>query len=129
MRGYWFVLMCLVLGGCRTKYVPTEVVRYDSLIIERMMKDSVYVRDSVYIREKGDTVFKDKFRDVYIYKERVDTCYVYRVEYEEIPVPVERELNWWEKLKLNFGGWMVLAVAAYVVYRMVRWLVVRTRKE
>ena len=122
------LVLFLFLCGCRTEYVPIESVRYDSVMIERLMRDSVFVRDSVYLQEKGDTIYKYKDRFVYVYKNRVDTFFAEKIREIEVPVPVERELSWWERMKMDFGGWLLVAVALYVVYRMVRWWVIRTRK-
>ena len=130
MRCYWFSLVafCLMVCGCRTKYIPVESLRYDSLVVAKLVHDSVYVRDSVFVRERGDTVYKYKDKYVYVYKTRIDTFFAERVRDVELPVPVERELSWWERMKMDFGGWLLVAVALYVVYRMVRWWVIRTRK-
>ena len=69
--------VCLV--SCRTKYVSvpeyhTEYkVRTDSFI----KRDSVWVHDSVSVWMKGDTVFKEKLKQVYndhyIYTNKTDT--------------------------------------------------------
>lgn len=127
MKWFWYSLIgfCLLMCSCRTEYVPLEVVRLDSLYFSKILRDSVYIRDSVLV--KGDTVVKNKY--VYVYKNLVDTFYVYRDKEIDVPVPVERELSWWEKMKMDFGGWVMLAVALYVVYRMIRWVVLRHRKS
>lgn len=122
---YSLIGVCLLMCSCRTEYVPIEVVRLDSLYFSKILKDSVYIRDSVLV--KGDTVVKNKY--VYVYRNLVDTFYVYRDKEIEVPVPVERKLSWWEKMKMDFGGWVILIVALYVVYRMIRWLVLRYRKS
>ena len=98
------------------------------MVVAKLVHDSVYVRDSVFVRERGDTVYKYKDKYVYVYKTKIDTFFAERVRDVEIPVPVERELSWWERMKMDFGGWLLVAVALYVVYRTVRWWVMRTRK-
>lgn len=108
------LLLMLILCGCRTEYVPIESVRYDSLMITKLMRDSVYVRDSVYLKAKGDTIFKNKDRYVYVYKNLVDTFYMEKIREKEVPVPVERKLTWWERVKLDYAEWvfgMIVAVA------------------
>lgn len=122
---YSLIGFCLLMCSCRTEYVPIEVIRLDSLYFSKVLKDSVYIRDSVLM--KGDTVVKNKY--VYVYRNLVDTFYVYRDKEIEVPVPVERKLSWWEKMKMDFGGWVILIVALYVVYRIIRWLVLRYRKS
>lgn len=125
------MLLCLLLlCGCRTEYVPVESVRYDSVMIEKLMRDSVFVRDSVYLKEKGDTVFKYKDRFVYVYKNRVDTFFAEKIREIEVPVPVERKLTWWERVKLNYAEWVIaVLVAIALVYALRQWLARKIRKE
>ena len=126
----WWVLLFLCLCGCRTEYVPIESVRYDSVMIEKLMRDSVFVRDSVYLQEKGDTIYKYKDRFVYVYKNRVDTFFAEKIREIEVPVPVERKLTWWERVKLNYAEWVIaVLVAIALVYALRQWLARKIRKE
>lgn len=126
----WICVLFLFLCGCRTEYVPIESVRYDSVMIEKLMRDSVFVRDSVYQKEKGDTVFKYKDRFVYVYKNRVDTFFAEKIREIEVPVPVERKLSWWERVKLKYAEWVIGAlVAIALVYALRQWLARKIRKE
>lgn len=94
------------------------------------MKDSVFVRDSVYLQEKGDTVFKNKDKYVYVYKLRVDTFYVYKVREVEVPVPVERELSWWEEIKLEYTEIVISVLVAIALINAIRaWIVKKVRKK
>ena len=123
------LLFLLLLCGCRTEYVPIESVRYDSVMIEKLMRDSVFVRDSVYLKEKGDTVFKYKDRFVYVYKNRVDTFFAEKIREIEVPIPVERKLTWWERVKLNYAEWVIaVLVAIALVYALRQWLARKIRK-
>ena len=124
------LLFLLLLCGCRTEYVPIESVRYDSVMIEKLMRDSVFVRDSVYLQEKGDTIYKYKDRFVYVYKNRVDTFFAEKIREIEVPVPVERKLTWWERVKLNYAEWVIaVLVAIALVYALRQWLARKIRKE
>jgi hypothetical protein len=120
----------LLLCGCRTEYVPIESVRYDSVMIEKLMRDSVFVRDSVYLKEKGDTVFKYKDRFVYVYKNRIDTFFAEKIREKEVPVPVERKLTWWEVVKMEWLDRIFAALIIVALYwNLKEWLARRTRKE
>ena len=80
------------LGACKPiARVTTVTERRDSARLERAT-DSVYVyrRDSVYVREKGDTVLVDKWHILYRDRNRTDTCYVSRLV--ETPVVTEVEV-------------------------------------
>lgn len=124
------LLFLLLLCCCRTEYVPVESVRYDSVMVEKLMRDSVFVRDSVYLQEKGDTIYKYKDRFVYVYKNRVDTFFAEKIREIEVPVPVERKLTWWERVKLNYAEWVIaMLVAIALVYALRQWLARKLRKE
>ena len=126
----WLLFLLLFLCGCRTEYVPVESVRYDSVMIEKLMLDSVFVRDSVYLQEKGDTIYKYKDRFVYVYKNRVDTFFAEKIREIEVPVPVERKLSWWERVKVKYAEWVIGAlVAIALVYALRQWLARKIRKE
>ena len=126
----WWVLLFLFLCGCRTEYIPIESVRYDCVMIEKLMRDSVFVRDSVYLKEKGDTIYKYKDKYVYVYKNRVDTFYMEKIREKEVPVPVERKLTWWERVKLEYAEWVFgMIVAIALIYALRQWLARKIRKE
>lgn len=119
----------VLLTGCKSvKYVPVETVRFDTTYINKVQRDSVVRYDSVYVREKGDTVWLEKFR--YVYRDKLvrDTLYVNRTDSVRVPYPVERELGRWERVKMELGGWAfgIIIVAALVV---VGWLVYRMRRR
>lgn len=129
MKNMLFVLL-LFLCGCRTEYVPVESVRYDSVMIEKLMRDSVFVRDSVYLKEKGDTIYKYKDRFVYVYKNRVDTFFTEKNRKTEIPVPVERKLTWWEVVKMEWLDRIFSALVIVALYWTIKeWLARKIRKE
>lgn len=124
-----FVLVTF-LCGCRTEYIPIESVRYDSVMIEKLMCDSVFVRDSVYLQEKGDTIYKYKDRFVYVYKNRVDTFFAEKIREIEVPVQVERKLSWWERVKLEYAERVIaVIVAVALIYALRQWLARKIRKE
>ena len=124
------LLFLLLLCGCRTEYVPVESVRYDSVMVEKLMRDSVFVRDSVYLKEKGDTIYKYKDRFVYVYKNRVDTFFTEKIREKEVPVPVERKLSWWEVVKMEWLDRIFAALIIVALYwNLKEWLARRTRKE
>lgn len=124
------LLLLLFLCGCRTEYVPIESVRYDSLMIEKLMRDSVFVRDSVYLMEKGETVYQYKDKYVYVYKNRVDTFYMGKIREVEVPVPVERKLSWWERVKIEYTEMVIsVLIAIALIYALRKWIARKVRKE
>ena len=124
-----FVFIIYMLASCRTEYIPIESVRYDSIYFAKMQKDSIYIQDSIYIKEKGDTVFVDKFKYIYKYVNIQDTCFIEKTDSILIPYPIERKLTWWERKTQNLGDWIVELIIIFILYRLLGWLIKKTRKE
>ena len=91
-------------SSCRSiRHIPIETVKHDSIYISKILHDSIYQRDSIYVDRKGDTVLIYKDRYLYKYKNLVDTMYVIRIDSIQVPFPVERELSWWQSVKVQVG--------------------------
>lgn len=120
------ILICF--GSCKSvKYVPYETIKHDSIYITNHQKDSVYIYDSIYQKEKGDTLILEKWRTKYVEKQVHDTSYIERWDSIYVPYPVEKELSKWEKRYITIGKvstglyiGLVLAFAAWVVYYIKR---------
>ena len=125
------LLACLLAGCKTTKYVPVPSVSVDSVYVDRFHRDSVYLRDSVYVNRwvAGDTVFVDKVVTKYKYKDRwrFDTVAVMRVDSVRVPYPVEKELSWWEETRMHSFPILVAIVA--VLAFIIAWLVKKLRKK
>ena len=120
------VAVVFLFSACATKkieYVDREVVRY----VTKVEKDTFVnnVHDSVYFEviQKGDTVFKTKYKEKYIYLDRVqiktDTCWRDSVvtEYKESVKEVT-------KIPKIFWYSMVFSVIViiFAIIKLVRWL-------
>lgn len=123
-----WILFLLMLTSCRTEYVPVESVRYDSIFFSQLIRDSVYVKDSTHVRERGDTVFWYRLKFVFMNKSVNDTVYIERYKDRDVPVPVERKLSWWERQKVDYGGWAMLILVAAMLLKIRKWLARITRK-
>ena len=122
------LLMSAICIGCRTiEYFPVETVRTDTVYVNSVSVDSVLVRDSVYIHEKGDTVTEYRYQYVYRYKDRVDTLYLSKVDTVGVPYPVERELTKWQSVKVDYGGWAI-GIVFVTILVVVGWMVYKLKK-
>ena len=128
---YLLCVIALLLWLCscspRVITVPevhTEYVyRTDSFV----KRDSIHVMDSVFIREKGDTVWVERwkalYRDIYRDVVRVDTI----VRLDSIPykVEVEKPLTWWQEKKIAFGDYALCLLFLLLVYVLIRGILTR----
>ena len=119
------VVCCIVCSSCRSvQHVPVESVRTEIEYRDRWQRDSIHIHDSIHIRDKGDTVFVDRWHTVYKDKLLRDTTYIEKTDSVQVPYPVEKKLSRWQSLKMEIGGWafgviivMALAFVGWLVYR------------
>ncbi len=131
------ILALLLLCGCSRKvYVPVDNVTLvtDTVYQSRLRVDSVTLRDSVAVIQRGDTVTITKYRDRYRVRERVDTVYSSAVDSVtvRVPYPVERELTAWERAKMQTGGVAIALLAAAAVMGLIAlavWLIKVKRRR
>lgn len=125
-RGIIAILLASAIWSCRSvKYVPVETVKTDSVYVNKWHRDSVHVRDSVFLLIKGDTVFRDRLKVVYRDKLVTDTSFIERVDTVRVPYPVEIPLSRWQRFKMEAGGIafggiiiLVLVVVGRLVYKL-----------
>lgn len=122
MRSFIFWLIAIFglisMSSCtQTKYVEkmVEVVKKDTLYQVKIKRDSIHLKDSIYLNvyTKGDTVYRDKYRErvQYINKLKTDTVYKSKVDtvYKNVTV---------EKIVQNPGTWffdLVKLIAAILL--------------
>lgn len=124
-----FMCMLFVICSCRTvKYVPVETIKVDTTYINKLQRDSIYLLDSVYIKEKGDTVFIEKYK--YLYRDKLvrDTQYIAKTDSIQVPYPVEKVLTRWQQLKLELGGW-ALGIIIMVSLVFIIWIVYKFKRK
>ena len=125
----WLVFLMLLawLTSCTTtKYVEVERIRTDTTYITKWQKDSVWLHDSIHVTEKGDTVRIERWHTQWRDRLRVDT--IYQATHDTIPQPypietvklVEKDLNWWQLLRLWIGNIGLLGILAVIGYYCVR---------
>ena len=119
---YLLFLLILLTGCTSTKYVevPVETEKIKTEYITDHKVDSVYIRDSVNVYIKNDTIFiyKERFNNKYIYK--TDTI----IKMDSIPYLVETKitttkevnvLTWYQKI-LMYLGIFALGVGIFLIY-------------
>lgn len=118
-----FMCLLFVICSCRTvKYIPVETIKVDTTYINKLQRDSIYMLDSVYVKEKGDTVLIEKYK--YLYRDKLvrDTMYISKVDSIQVPYPVEKELTRWQQFRMDFGGWamciVVISIVIFIVYKI-----------
>lgn len=123
----------------------------DSLITRQVIniRDSVAIHDSVIIvqdeqgnvKERLIVRYRDRWhatqdnltlqRQIDRYKASNDSLRATKTEYKEVPIPVEKKLSRWQKIKMDVGGWAIgamstvlLGIVGYIVF----WLLKKYRR-
>ena len=100
------------------KYVPIESVKTEYRNITTT--DTVFLRDSVFVKEKGDTVFLERYR--YMYRDRIlrDSLIVrdaIRVPYPiEVAKEIKKPLSSWQNFQIWCGRIALIVAFLCIVY-------------
>ena len=129
LRVWWMsalavIVLCLV--GCKTQYVPVETVKTETERVVDIQRDSIYILDSIYVREAHDTVYITRWRTEFKEALRVDTFNVERVDTLNTIVEVEKKLTKVQQLKMDVGAGVMYAVpilimvGIFILYRKLK---------
>lgn len=123
----------------------------DSLIVKQVVhvRDSVAIHDSVVIvrneqgevKEKLIVRYRDRWhatvdnltlqRQIDRYKASNDSLRAVKRDSVSVPVPVEKKLSRWQKIKMDVGGWAIGAMSTVllgVIGYIVVWLLKKYRR-
>ena len=137
-----FLMSGIWLSSCRSpQYIPVET--------KIQLKDSVITRDSVVIKEQ--TIRKDsvviivdesgnvirtelyRYRDWYkelshdysVLQAKYDSLFSEKQKEVQVPFPVERELSWWQSVKLQVGEIAIGMIIGLII--IIVWLICRKK--
>lgn len=123
-----YIVLVLCCSSCSTpKPVVLERTYHDTVHINNIRLDSVYMHDSIYFESiiKGDTVYRTK--EITRWRDRVsikhDTIYTVRENKDDISVPVERKLSLWKQFAVPLIS-IVLMITSTV---SIIWLIHRRK--
>lgn len=124
--GILLFLSLVILSGCKSKtvYVPVENLRIEYR--DNLMRDSIYLRDSIFMQTKNDTVLIEKFR--YLYKDRLVHDSIHLRDTIRVPYPVLEEvevnkISGFQNFQMWCGRILLIALLVYLglkVYRRFR---------
>ncbi|GHT40848.1 hypothetical protein AGMMS49965_09750 [Bacteroidia bacterium] len=110
----------LWLSSCKTQqmpvYVPVETVKTEYR--DNYIHDSVVRYDSVFVKEKGDTVIFERYK--YLYKDRLVRDSVVIRDSIQVPYPVEvsvpvNYITGWQNFQIWLGRSLLLFVFVYLI--------------
>ena len=121
LKTLFLLLFLTTLISCTTTKiveVPIETIKTE--YIEQVKYDSIYSKDSIYIMQKGDTIYNNKVQYLYKYKYLRDTINIT----DTIPkivtvrdVQYINQLYTWQKLLIVIGiGFILYWIIKLVIY-------------
>ena len=134
----WLAYVTLVwaMVGCKSiEYVPVVEHKTDTTYITKNHRDSIYVHDSTYIHERGDTVWVERWhtrwRDIY----QIDT--IYEAMHDTVPAlpsgtgtwqtPATYQspgspgsLTWWQQTRIYIGNIAIFATLIIMVIFLIK---------
>ena len=123
-------VLALLMCSCKSiEYVPVveKEVHHDSIYFTKVQRDSVWLHDSIAVKEKGDTVTIEKWHTKYKVKEVHDTIYQSRTDSVPKPYPfvkvVERELTTNQKGLMILGAVALMVFLVWVIFKLKRFLI------
>lgn len=112
------IILLALLSACSPKIVERIVVQRDTTVVHH--RDSILRRDSVWMKEyvKGDTVFIEKYKDRYVFRDRWRDSIQVRERHDTttVEVKVERQLTWAQKAKIGAFPWVLLALVGALLW-------------
>ena len=117
-----FLLLFLttIISCTTTKIVEVPIKTIKTEYIEQIKYDSIYSKDSVYIIQKGDTIYNNKVQYLYKYKYLRDTINITDTIPKIITVKDTQYINQlytWQKLLIVIGiGFILYWIIKLVIY-------------
>ena len=128
--GLWICVLMMIalwLTSCTTTRVVTvPEVHTDTTYITKHQRDSIWLRDSIHVTERGDTIRIERWHTKYIEREVHDT--LYRAMHDSIPVPYEvvkevpRQKSWFERTMFGIGIVAIMSLLVFLAIRIRRFL-------
>ena len=118
-----FLLLFLttIISCTTTKIVEVPVETIKTEYVEQIKYDSIYSKDSIYIMQKGDTIYNTKVAYRYKYKYLKDTVTVNKTDtitrlQKVTEIKVKNQLNAVQKI-LMYIGLFSLLMFIIIIYK------------
>ena len=122
LKTLFFLLFLTIVISCKTTTkvveIPVETIKTE--YIEQIKYDSIYHKDSIYIMQKGDTIYNNKVQYLYKYKYLRDTINITDTIPKIVTVKDTQYINQlytWQKILIVIGiGFILYWIIKLVIY-------------
>ena len=112
-------LILCIFSSCKTlQYVPVETTKIEYR--DNFTRDSIFQYDSTYVKEKGDTIFLEKYK--YLYRDKIVLDSVLISDTIRVPYPVdvvkevEKPLSGWQNFQIRCGRIALVVALLIIIY-------------
>lgn len=125
--GIIITIIMLAFCSCKSvEYVPVIEHKTDTVIQTKVQRDSVWLHDSISVKEKGDTIRIEKWHTKYVEKQVHDTTYISKTDTVPQPYPVteyvEKKLSTWQVVLMTIGTLTLMGILIFIVLKLKRFL-------
>lgn len=111
----------VILIGCKTKtvYVPVEKIKKE--YINKYLRDSIVHYDSIFVKEKGDSVWIEKYK--YVYRDKIRTDTIMKTDSIQVPYPVVEykevnKISGFQNFQIWCGRILILFLLCFFGYKL-----------
>jgi hypothetical protein len=119
---YLAVILCLCYSCKTTQYIPVETTKIEYR--DNFVRDSIVRYDSVFVKQKADTVFFERYR--YLYRDKIVRDSVFINDTIRVPYPVEvvkqvkAPLSGWQNFQVWCGRIAIILGLLAIVYLVLK---------
>ena len=120
----FFVAIATMLLSCKSvKYIPVVTTKIEYR--DNFVRDSIFRYDSVFVKDKGDTLILERYK--YLYKNRIVKDSIFINDTIRVPYPVEvikqvkAPLTSWQSFQIwcgRFALFTLLLACIYFVWKL-----------
>ena len=120
----FFAVIATMLLSCKSvKYIPVETTKIEYR--DNFVKDSIFRYDSVFVKDKGDTLILERYS--YLYKNKIVKDSIFINDTIRVPYPVEvikqvkAPLTGWQIFQIWCGRislFVLLLIGVYLLWRL-----------
>lgn len=119
----FFAVIAIQLYSCKyEKYIPVETTKIEYR--DNFVKDSIFRYDSVFVKEKGDTLILERYK--YLYKNNIVKDSIFINDTIRVPYPVEvvkqvkAPLTGWQNFQIWCGRIALVVLMLTGIYFVLR---------
>ena len=117
---FLLLFLTIIISCTTTKIIEVPIETIKTEYIEQVKYDSIYHKDSIYIMQKGDTIYNNKVQYLYKYKYLRDTINIIDTIPKIVTVKDTQYINQlyaWQKILIVIGiGFILYWIIKLVIY-------------